>query len=94
MDRKLEKTTFDDMRKKDVINVADGVCMGRICDMEIDVNDCEGRLTAIIVPGPAKLFGILRSDEELVIPYKCLRKIGEDVILVEVLPREPVFIDR
>ena len=83
-----ERTTFDDLRKKDVINVCDGACLGRICDIEIDVNDCEGRITAIVVPGVARFFGILRSEEELDIPYPCIRKIGEDVILVEITPSD------
>ncbi|MDL2257625.1 YlmC/YmxH family sporulation protein [Eubacteriales bacterium OttesenSCG-928-K08] len=83
----MHHTTFSQMRHKDVVNVADGTRMGRICDIELDVDDCDGRLTAIIVPGPTKLFGLIRSDEELVIPYSCIRKIGEDVILVEVRPK-------
>lgn len=80
-------TTFDELKRKDVINICDGANLGRVCDIEIDVTGPEGRITAIIVPGPARLFGILRSDEELVIPYHCIRKIGEDAILVEITHR-------
>lgn len=35
--------------------------------------------------GPPRFFGILRSDEELVIPYDRISKIGDDVILVDVV---------
>ncbi|MFR3363733.1 MAG: hypothetical protein ACLTV1_02940 [Christensenellales bacterium] len=37
------------------------------------------------LPGPPRFFGILRSDEELVIPYDRISKIGDDVILVDVV---------
>ncbi len=80
-------TTFEELRKKDVVNICDGRKLGRICDMEIDIAERIGQVTAIIVPGQSKLFGILRSDEELVIPYQCINKFGDDVILVEIQPK-------
>ncbi|MDR1620243.1 MAG: YlmC/YmxH family sporulation protein [Clostridiales bacterium] len=81
-------TTFTDLRRKDVINVCDGVKLGRVCDLELDVDACPAQLVAIIVPGPARLFGIIRSEEELVVPYPCIQKIGDDVILVDIPPKK------
>ena len=31
--------TFSELRKKDVICIGDGKLLGRICDLEIDVNE-------------------------------------------------------
>ena len=73
-----------DLKCKEVINICDGARLGCICDLELD--PCSGCISAIIVPGPARLWGILRSDEELVIPYCKINKIGDDVILVEIIP--------
>ncbi len=75
-------TTFSDLRRKEIINICDGARLGLISDLEIE--ECDGKITAIIAPGPCKLFGILRSSEELVIPYCNIKKIGDDVILVEI----------
>ncbi len=77
-------TTFCELRRKEVINICDGARLGTICDLELD--DCDGRICSIIVPGPSKLWGIVRSNEELVIPYCHIKKIGDDVILVEISP--------
>ncbi len=77
-----EKTSYCELRHKDVINVCDGARLGPICDMELDA--CTGTVLAIVVPGPARCFGLLRSSEELVIPFCKIKKIGEDVILVEI----------
>ena len=80
----MANTTFCELRRKEVINICDGARLGCICDLELD--DCNGCICAIIVPGPSKLFGIMRSNEELVIPYPHIKKIGDDVILVEISP--------
>lgn len=74
---------FGDLRRKEVINMRDGARLGRICDLEVD--QCSGLIRSIVVPGPPRFFGILRSDEELVIPYDRISKIGDDVILVDVV---------
>ena len=78
------KTTFSELRRKEIINVCDGARLGPLCDLELDVGT--GVLLALIVPGPARMFGLLRSEEELVIPFCQIKKIGEDVILVEIEP--------
>ena len=74
---------FDDLRRKEVVNMRDGVKLGAICDMELD--ESSGLVQAIIVPGAPRFFGLLRSDEEIVIPYCKICKIGDDVILVDIV---------
>ncbi len=74
--------TFSDLKAKEVVNTCDGSKLGCICDLEID--DCNGCIKSIIVPGESKLWGLLKSDEELVIPYCDINKIGDDVILVSI----------
>ena len=78
----MAKTTYSELKRKEIINVCDGARLGCACDLELD--DCTGVISAIVVPGPARLMGLLRSSEELVIPYCKIQKIGDDVILVQV----------
>ncbi len=73
---------FSDLRLKEVVNVRTGSRLGRVCDMEMDL--CTGQVLSIIVPGPPKLWGLVRNDEELVIPFCKINKIGEDVILIDI----------
>ena len=42
------------------------------------------RAEAIVIPGPGKICGFLGSDSEYVIPFSCIKKIGEDIIFVEI----------
>lgn len=70
-----------ELKQKEVINVTDGRRLGFVCD--VDINLEEGNITSIILPGPAKLFGIIGRDNEVVIPWEYIKKIGEDIILVD-----------
>ncbi len=73
--------TFSQLREKELVNICDGACFGRVSDMELD--PCTGTICALIAPGPPRFFGLMRGPEELVIPYASIRKIGDDVILVD-----------
>lgn len=68
-----------DFREKEVVNINDGRCLGNVSEIEFEV--CEGRLTAIIVSGQGGFLGF--CPEEIRIPWCRIRKIGEDVILVD-----------
>ena len=70
-----------DLKVKEVININDGKRLGAITDIEIDIES--GRLTAIVVPGPGKFLGFFGRNEDIVIPWDEINKIGADVILVE-----------
>ena len=70
-----------DLRAKEVINTVDGKRLGHITDIEINVET--GKLTAIVVPGSGRFLGFFGRNEELVIPWDKINKIGLDVILVE-----------
>ncbi|EJS71083.1 YlmC/YmxH family sporulation protein [Bacillus cereus BAG2X1-3] len=69
---------------KDVINISDGKRLGNIGDVEIDMNT--GKVQAIIISKQARMLGMFGKDVEIVIPWKEIVKIGEDVILVRVNP--------
>lgn len=71
-----------DFRQKEVINIQDGRRLGTIIDMEFNLH--EGRITAIVVPGASRWLGLLKSEDDLVIPWEKIKKIGDDVILVDV----------
>ena len=86
---KEDCVSFTDLKCKEVINICDGAKLGHICDIELEICDCNDlRLTAIVLPGPCRFFGIIRSEEELVISCRCITKIGEDVILVDLPLKE------
>ncbi len=72
---------FTELRCKEVINICDGCRLGYVGDLDLRIP--EGEVTAIIVPGPLRLFGLLGRGEEYYIPWHAIRRIGDDVILIE-----------
>ncbi len=71
-----------DLRCKEVVNVCDGQRLGFVSDVEVRVPD--GQVCALIVPGPCRFFGLLGRKDDFVIPWSCIRRMGEDIILVEI----------
>ena len=63
----MANISFCELRRKEVINLRDGARLGAVCDLEVDL--CSGTVCSIVVPGPPKMWGLLKSDEELVIPF-------------------------
>lgn len=78
-----------DLRQKEVINSCDCERLGYVCDIIFDC--CSGKIEKLIVPGPCHLWGFLGHDQEYVIPFHCIVKIGPDVILVNINAKEFLF---
>ena len=73
---------FSSLKCKEVVNICDGARLGFVTDVEVDIKN--GRIVAIIVPGPCKFFGMIGRRDDFVIPWNCIRQIGDDIILIEV----------
>ncbi len=71
-----------DLSTRDVINVSDGRRLGHVVDLDIDLQT--GKILALVVPGESKLLGVFGRSDDFVVPWSNVKKIGEDVILVEV----------
>lgn len=82
-----------DLRNKEVINIYDGKSLGFVYDIEVNLE--KGVIEGIIVPtqrGFFRFFG--RGDQDQIIKWKDIRRIGDDVILVDVVgsyDSEPVY---
>ena len=72
--------TFCELRRKDIICIADGRLLGRVCDLAFDPQD--GRIRALIVAcgGLACMFH--GDKNQITIPWQHVACIGDDVILV------------
>ena len=77
---------FTDLHCKEVICVNDGRRLGFISDVCIEIPD--GKIVSIIVPGRGRMFGILGCREDYVIPWRCIKRIGPDIVLVDIRPEE------
>ena len=75
--------SFSEIRRKDVVNICDGKKLGKPIDLVLNDSACA---EALVVPGRSGgLLGLLRQDREgCIIPWDRVRRVGDDVILVEI----------
>lgn len=76
---------FTLLQCKEVINICDGTRLGYVGDVEIRIPD--GEVTALIVFGPCRFFGLFGRGEDYYIPWDCIERIGDDIILINKMPR-------
>ncbi|MBR2942858.1 MAG: YlmC/YmxH family sporulation protein [Clostridia bacterium] len=73
--------TLMELRRKDVVCIADGRVIGRASDIEFDAST--GQVRALIVPCGSCLSAIWHADKnQMVIPWQQIACIGDDVVLV------------
>ena len=71
-----------DFKHKEVININDAKRLGYVQDVTADLET--GMITSIIVPGSNKILNMFASNNDIVIPWKNIKCIGEYIILVEI----------
>lgn len=72
---------LSELRFKEVINVTDGKRLGFVSDVEIDI--VTGQILSLIIPGPYRFFGLFWREDDYILPFGCISRIGEDIILIE-----------
>lgn len=73
---------IEDFGYKEVVNVNNGHRLGYVNDVLIDIQT--GKVTALIVPGPYRVLGIFNREEDYVVPWDSIVRIGGDIILINV----------
>ena len=77
---------FSQLQCKEVICISDGRRLGYVADVQIELP--EGKVCALLVPGPGKVLGCFGCKDDFCIPWSCVRKIGPDIVLVDVNPAD------
>lgn len=74
---------------KEIINIYDGMRLGTIGDSDL-VIDCEsGEVVSMILPNRGNFINLWVERQKLVIPWEAVKKIGREVIVVELDQTHP-----
>ena len=71
---------ISDLQERQIVNIADGKCLGNIKDVELNV--LEGCIQALVLPSNGGFLGLLQNQGELLIPWQKVVCIGVDVVLI------------
>ncbi len=72
---------LSDLQRKDIVNLNNGKKIGRIIDVEIDANN--GSMVNLIVEKGKYFRNMFNSESEVLIRFDQIKKMGEDVILID-----------
>lgn len=73
---------LSDMQRKDIILLSSGKKIGKIIDAEIEANT--GRIISLLIE-KKNIKNIFSGETYLDINFNLIKKIGEDVILIDIL---------
>ncbi len=71
---------FSDLRDKEVIHITNGERVGFINDAEVDFET--GKIISVSVPGGYKALGLFGKEQDRVIKWENIKKIGSDLIII------------
>ena len=72
---------FEDLCRKEVIDISTGERLGFIDDIELDLNDSS--VKSLVIYGGARLFGLFGREQDTIISCADIKVVGSDVVLVE-----------
>ena len=69
---------------KEIVNLNDGGRLGVIADSDLVIDSKTGKIVALLMPDRRVQFRIFGGDkDEIEIPWDAIRKIGNDMIIIE-----------
>lgn len=83
---------ISDLRDLEIININDGRRLGPIKDIELDLE--KGTIQALIMPSftPGRIVGIFGRNDDLVVPWEKIKRVGVDVMLVDLSGQQMDYI--
>ena len=72
---------LSELQKKDIISIKDGRKVGKIVDVEFDINT--GYMIHFVIEKYNFMKNIFSSTDDLTIKFSQIKKLGEDVILID-----------
>ncbi|WP_026476064.1 YlmC/YmxH family sporulation protein [Alkaliphilus transvaalensis] len=74
---------FSSMSGKEIVNLCDGSRLGIIGDSDLLVDEKTGKIVALLIPDQKNVFNFLSTNSILEIPWNAIKKIGNDMIIIE-----------
>lgn len=84
---------LSELSGKEIIGFDHGEKLGSIGQSDLQINPNTGEIHAIILPASSFL-GFGKRKEDLVIPWKCILKIGPDMMIVELNSKNQEAIEK
>lgn len=74
---------LSDLGYKEIVNLQNGGRYGQLADSELLFEPRRGQIKALLVPEYRGRFPFGMGNDYMQIPWSCIKKIGEDIIIVD-----------
>lgn len=74
---------LSDLGGKEIVNLNDGQRLGIIANSDLVIDEKTGKILALLVPDTRTQFKLFGDKNEIEIPWDAIRKIGDDMIIIE-----------
>lgn len=73
---------YKDISGKEIVNINHGSRLGILGQTDLEINERTGQIESFIITN-YKWFGLKKEGDETKIHWNSIRKIGEDMIMIE-----------
>ncbi|SDK47394.1 YlmC/YmxH family sporulation protein [Natronincola ferrireducens] len=74
---------FSAIGGKEIVNLCDGSRLGVIAESDLLIDEKTGKIIALLIPDERNFFNIFSNNSLLEIPWQAVKKIGNDMIIIE-----------
>ena len=85
---------LSELSGKEIVNLMDGARLGVVGNADLAINPSTGKIEKLLIPVGRGYFSMFRDAGVLEIPWSAIKRIGDDLIIVEFSPRgeEPNYL--
>ncbi|QUH26335.1 YlmC/YmxH family sporulation protein [Serpentinicella alkaliphila] len=74
---------FSTIGGKEIVNLCDGSRLGIIAESDLLIDERTGRIISLLIPDKKGILSFFSNDSSLEIPWEAVKKIGNDMIIIE-----------
>nr|WP_317331514.1 YlmC/YmxH family sporulation protein [uncultured Romboutsia sp.] len=68
---------------KEIVNLVTGERLGVVGECDLILDEVSGDILALLIPRERGFLGIKKDKSVLEVPWRSIRKIGNDMIIIE-----------
>ncbi|ALX47480.1 YlmC/YmxH family sporulation protein [Lentibacillus amyloliquefaciens] len=73
---------YKDISSKEIVDINQGTRLGVLGQTDLEIDEKTGQIESFIIPN-YKWFGLKKEGADAKIRWRSIRKIGEDMIMIE-----------
>lgn len=78
---------LSELSGKEIVDVKKAERLGVLGQTDLEINETNGQIQALLIPS-LKWFGFKRHGGEVRVPWQHIKKIGNDMIIIDISEEE------